>query len=89
MAKTKIKLNSSEIRKLLQGKSQYSGVREDLERRARAIAAAAGGSEAGFEVGTNVGPNRARASVVTTTAEAMRAEAEDRTLTRAIDAGRG
>ena len=88
MAMIRIDLNSPEIRRLLQGKGDYEGVQADLKRRAEAIAAAAGGPEAGFEVGTNVGPNRARASVVTTTIEAMRAEAEDRTLTRALDAGR-
>lgn len=59
----------------------------DLERRANAIAAAAGGSP-DYEVDSRLGAERARASVVTATAEAMRDEATSRTLTRAIDAGR-
>lgn len=42
----------------------------------------------GFEVNTEVGPNRARAEVRTATLEARLAEAKDRALTRAIDAGR-
>lgn len=57
----------------------------DLRRRANAIAAAAG---EGHEVDVRVGARRARASVRTATFDAMRAEAKDRTLTRALDAGR-
>ena len=57
----------------------------DLKRRAEAIARAAG---PGHGVRSEVGRNRARAAVVTETYDAMRAEAEDRALTRAIDAGR-
>lgn len=60
-------------------------MKTDLERRARAIAANAG---EGMEVDIEVGANRARASVRTTTIRAMRAEATQRALTRAIDAGR-
>lgn len=57
----------------------------DLLRRARRIAATAG---PGMEAFADVGANRARAAVVTTTSEARRAEATGRTLSRAIDAGR-
>lgn len=57
----------------------------DLLRRAQRIAAAAG---PGMEAFADVGVNRARAAVVTTTSEAMRAEATGRALSRAIDAGR-
>lgn len=60
-------------------------VRSDLEARARRIAAAAG---PGNEVEVQVGKERARAAIVTTTAEAMRREATDRSLTSALDAGR-
>lgn len=60
-------------------------VRADLEARARRIAAAAG---PGMEVDVEVGAKRARASVRTATYEAMRAEATDRALSRALDAGR-
>ena len=61
------------------------GVQADLLERAQKVAAAAG---PGMEANGGVGPNRARASVVTTTVEAMLAEARSRALTRAIDAGR-
>lgn len=61
-------------------------VQADLRRRAELIAAAAG---EGNEVNTHVGAHRARASVRTETYEARRAEAVDKTLTSALDAGRG
>jgi hypothetical protein len=60
-------------------------VQKDLDRRAARIAAAAG---PGFEA-TSQPSRRARASVITATAEARAAEATSRALTRAIDAGRG
>lgn len=52
------------------------------------IASAAGGG-GDFEVIDSPGRDRARVVVVTATAEGKRAEAEDRALTRALDAGRG
>lgn len=52
-----------------------------LEDEAEDIASAAG---EGMEVFSEIGPNRARASVVTTTFEAMHAEATGRLLTRAL-----
>ena len=62
------------------------GVVADLERRAAAIAAAAG---EGFATRpAERGRQRARVAVVTETYDAMRSEAKDRTLTRAINAGR-
>jgi hypothetical protein len=78
----KIEMNPEGVRAVLQS----DGVRADLHRRAAAIAAAAG---EGMEADSRIGANRARASVYTATPEAMRAEAEDRALTSAIDAGRG
>lgn len=60
-------------------------VKADLLRRAKAIAAAAG---PGHEASTWDGTTRARASVRTTTPEAMRMESYHQTLTRSIDAGR-
>lgn len=78
----KIEMNPAGVREVLQSE----GVRADLRRRAEAIAAAAG---EGMEADSRIGATRARASVVTATPEAMRAEAEDRALTSAIDAGRG
>lgn len=64
---------------------QLPSVRADLERRAKAIAAAAG---PGNEVSSMIGATRARASVVTATTEARRAEATTRALTRALEAGK-
>lgn len=58
----------------------------DLNRRAQAIAAAAG---PGFIVKSGSNPSRAWASVAPDTTEAKRAEAEHKALTRAIDAGKG
>lgn len=60
-------------------------VEADLKRRGEAMANAAG---EGFEADSEVGSRRARASVRTATREAAMAEAEDRTLTRSIDAAR-
>jgi hypothetical protein len=79
--KVRIEMNSAGFRALLRSQP----VLDDLARRADAIAAAAG---EGFEADARVGANRARASVRTATAEARRAEAVDKALTSAIDAGR-
>lgn len=62
------------------------GVQADLRRRAQAIANAAG---PGMTVHSNVGRNRARAAVVTSTDEARRAEAEHGRLSGSLHAGRG
>lgn len=79
--RARIELNSQGVRELLKSNE----IKADLQRRAEAIARAAG---PGFIADSMVGPNRARASVGTTDIDSMRAEAEDRVLTRAIDAGR-
>lgn len=81
MAKPKIVVNSAGVEQLLKSPE----VLADLERRAQAIAAVAG---PGMEVDAQIGPNRARASVRTATIPAMVAEATDRALTRAFQAGR-
>lgn len=81
MAKVRIKINRKGVAAILKSDK----VRADLERRARAIADRAG---PGMEASSRIGATRARASVITATEEARRAEAVDRTLTRAIDAGR-
>lgn len=78
----KVKLNRAGMTALLKS----DAVRADIERRAQAIAAAAGD---GHEAGSSIGQTRARASVITTTFDAMYREATNRTLTRAFDAGRG
>lgn len=81
MGLEKLKLNPAGVKELLKS----SGVLADLADRAGAIADAAG---PGFEADSDVGTNRARASVRTVDYEARKAEAKERALTRAIDAGR-
>lgn len=81
MAKIRIEMNRKGVEELLKS----AEVQADLERRAKAIAAEAG---PGMEVDVRVGKTRARASVRTADFEAIRAEATDKVLTRAIDAGR-
>jgi hypothetical protein len=80
-------LNKAGVRQLLRSEE----VLADLARRAEAIeqaANAAAGEPDAFEWDANVGPNRARASVRTVSREGMVAEAKDRALTRAVDAGK-
>jgi hypothetical protein len=79
----RIEINSAGIRELLKSPE----VQNELGARADRIAAAAGG-EPDYEVEVIVGATRARASVRTTSFEAIRAEAKDRTLLSALDAGR-
>lgn len=81
MAKVKIELNRAGVRVLLTGPEMQA----DLLARANRIAAAAG---EGFEAETKVGANRAHATIRTATWAARRAEARDRALTKALDAGR-
>jgi hypothetical protein len=81
MADIPVYLNSAGIRQVL-----TSGeVQRLLLERAERIAAAAG---EGMEASVESGRNRARASVITATTKARLAEAKDRALTRALDAGR-
>lgn len=82
MAKVQVRMNAAGARSILRSDS----VRAFLKARADRIASAAG---PGMEASSMVGPNRARASVITATFKARRAEAKDRRLTRALDAGRG
>ncbi|VXC30749.1 conserved hypothetical protein [Microbacterium sp. 8M] len=77
----RIKLNQKGIIALLTSRE----VSADLGSRAKAIAAAAGD---GNEVQVTRNRDRAIAFVRTATPQAQRAEATDRALTRAIDAGR-
>lgn len=81
--KIRVKMNSAGARAILRS----AKVQADLERRGRAVAAAAGG-EPDFEVESQVGSNRVRTSVRTATQKAREAEANDRALIRALDAGR-
>lgn len=79
----RIEMNPAGIRELLKSPE----VQNDLGSRADRIGAAAGG-EPDYEVEVIVGATRARASIRTASFEAMRAEANDRTLLSALDAGR-
>jgi len=81
MAKVRISVNRNGVGEILKSDK----VRAELERRAQAIADSAG---EGFEADSLIGATRARASVRTASFEAMQAEAKDRVLTRAIEAGR-
>lgn len=82
MSKPKIVLNSKQVRAVLRSRE----VELNLLARAKRIAAVAG---SGFEAASNVGPNRARASVYPATSKAKRAEAKHGVLTKSLDAGRG
>lgn len=77
----RIKINRAGVVALLTSPE----VTADLRRRGNAIAAAAGD---GVEVQTTRNRDRAVVFVRTATFEAKKAEATDRSLTRAIDAGR-
>lgn len=81
MGHVRIVVNRAAVRELLRS----DAVLQNLKQRAERIAKQAG---EGMEVGTFRGQNRVRATVITATIEARLAEARDRTLTRAIDAGR-
>lgn len=84
MAKQRITwvLNKQGVAALLRS----PGVKADLRSRANRIAAAAG---PGVEGHVWEGFDRSRARVQTVTAEADRREATQKSLSRAIDAGRG
>lgn len=82
MAKIRIEVNDAGIREILKS----DAVQADLQARANRIAAAAG---SGMEASAFIGRTRARASVITATAKARKAEATNRSLTKALDAGRG
>lgn len=84
MADFRLELNSPEIEKLLRSPE----VAREIKRRTENIAQAAGGSSGGMRSRTYQGTDRVRGQVWTGTAQAQRAEAENRALTRAIDAGR-
>ena len=77
----RIKLNRAGVQQLLTSQE----VTDDLTKRGERMATAAG---EGVEATTTRNRDRTVVFVRTETFDAMRAEAEDRTLTRAIDAGR-
>lgn len=75
-------VNSRRVGQLLRSQQTL----DRLAARAERIAAAAG---PGYAVERWVGVHRARATVVTQTFDAMRDSAQNHTLLKAIDAGRG
>lgn len=77
----RIKLNRAGVQQLLASQE----VADDLAKRGERMADAAGD---GVEVTSTRNRDRAVVFVRTATIDAMKAEAEDRTLTRSIDAGR-
>lgn len=79
----RLKVNSDGVKALLLSQE----VAADLARRGNAIAEAAGGSP-DFEVVNTRNRDRSVTFVKTATIAGKKAEAEDRALTRAIDAGR-
>lgn len=81
MGKTRIELDKAGIGRLLKS----DAVRADVQKRAERIATAAGD---GVKATSWVGFDRAHGRAFTNSAEADRAEAMDRVLTRAIEAGR-
>lgn len=80
--KIRVEVNSAGIQAVLKSDE----VQALLKAKADRIAATAG---EGMEATSRVGKTRARASVVTATRKARLAEATDRALTKALDAGRG
>ena len=77
-----IELNRAAVGRLLKSPE----IQRELLKRAERMADQAG---PGFVADVQVGRTRARAMVKSTDYESMKAEATDRSLTRAIDAGRG
>lgn len=79
---SRVRVSAKVVGGILKGKKMEA----DITRRISRIQAAAG---PGMEASVIVGRNRVRGSVITATDEARTAEATSRSLTRAIDAGRG
>jgi hypothetical protein len=84
MAKLRVEMNSAGFRQILTSPE----VQADLTRRGNAIATQAGEGVTVDSFIGGYGGGRAIVIIATDTPEAMRAEAENRTLTRALDAGR-
>lgn len=85
MGDVRIELNRVDVGRLLKG----AEIAADIARRCAAIAdaASAGGGVFGHDV--RIGPSRVHGIVFTDDFAAMWEEADNRALTRAIDAGRG
>lgn len=83
MADIRIEINDAAAEALLKSPE----VQADLRRRGQRIAAAAGSGS--YDVTSSMTPSRARVSVGTADDKARKAEATQRSLTKALDAGRG
>jgi len=87
MASIRVELNTAGIRQLLTSDDVLS----EVQKRAEAIAAAAGGAP-DFEARAAVGPGgalaRAMGYAITASMDGRVAEATNRVLTRSVDAGR-
>ena len=78
----RVELNKANIGDILRSDEMQAMLKSHADR----IAAAAGD---GMVVVCDLDRFRWKASIITTTFEAMQAESEDKALTRALDAGRG
>lgn len=78
----RLEFKSEGFRRILRSQGAVAMTHEQAKQLA-ARAQASSGAE-GFEVRASVGANRARSVVITTTPEAMAAEAEGKALTRAL-----
>lgn len=85
MATNRIEWNTDDLGRFAK---QDPALAAELSRIASRIATAAGGEAAGMRSRVYQGRDRQRAQVWTGTHAARRAEANDRALTRALDAGR-
>jgi hypothetical protein len=83
MTLEKLEINDAAFIEILKS----SEVQADLMRRGNAIAASAG--DGSFDVTASFTPTRARVSVGTADHTARKSEATTRSLTSALDAGRG
>lgn len=82
MARVRVKLNNKGFRAL----RSAPGVIADLERRGRAVAAAAGTD---YQMSSQTGKTRHRVGITTGSMDAKEETARKATLLRALDAGRG
>lgn len=85
MGEIRIELNRVDVGRLLKG----AEIEADIARRCAKIADAAGAGGGVFGHDVRVGPSRVHGIVFTDDFAAMWEEADNRALTRAIDAGRG
>ena len=85
MAKNRVKFNLAAYRQI----RRSAPVERMLGGKARQIANACGGDDAGYFVQTSLTQTRARAVVIAGTGESIRDNATNNTLVKALDRGRG